>query len=116
MPPPSGDCHVCHVPFGPEHDYTCARHSGIPGCCARFFADKWMPLVFHGGKAGDRERVNYMKWAHAHGGFEYVPCPKCVETANVKRLRNCDCYKPFRRTRTGAKVAVKRAPRSRRSR
>ena len=62
-----------HIPWTIE----CGLHSGIPPCCVRFYAMRWMFSV-----EGDAFRRVHQKlmnrWGRANLG--YISCPTCCKT------------------------------------
>lgn len=70
--------------------YLCGFvHSGIPACCVVFFHDVWLPFVaMTTAFARDPTFVSASAIARAYG---YVPCPKCIRSQRLIKLRGCSC-------------------------
>jgi hypothetical protein len=58
------------------------RHSRIPECCIDFFITTWLDVP-------DEERADYVNALDA-GGYEYIPCPTCLDAGVKVAMHHCD--------------------------
>lgn len=64
-------------------DIVCGINSGIPPCCIKYWVQKWMWIDWHNPPPWAVKRRKLGK------GFGYVPCPKCLKSKKIVRLKDC---------------------------
>lgn len=77
----------------------CGLHSGFAPCCIAFFVTVWGPLMdAYDGELDQQDPLalgimdGYRTFADQHAPqCGYVPCPACVLSGSVRKVKPCNC-------------------------
>ncbi len=75
---------IWHYEFGID--------SGIPKCCIKFWLEEFSPLLHE-----NKEIILYYhnQIEKSDKDFQYIPCPKCLESGNCKEIILCESKEEF---------------------
>jgi hypothetical protein len=81
------------------YDVECGLHSGIPPCCVLWYAAECREAIMQAHADGNRvamrrfdayrDKVDRVAARRGIRGWGYVPCPLCLRSGRVVRLRRC---------------------------